>query len=186
MRVVMHRVDKLFNVGPWPPDGSKDCYIKQVRWVVKIQSLLQEIIDLANTKEELAAIIYNREKLSQILKLFPVFMVDKLVKIPGFKEDTFKQIITKLDEFKLSAQNRELIYGSGNSSNSKDKPHHSHSNQSGVQSGGHVTFQKPQTYMDCRICKVLQKQGASNLFEKHISDYATGCPKFASMGNDQR
>ena len=57
MRVVMHRVDKLFNVGPWPPDGSKDCYTKQVRWVVKIQSLLQEIIDLANTKEELAAII---------------------------------------------------------------------------------------------------------------------------------
>ena len=101
MRVVMHRVDKLFNVGPWPPDGNKDCYTKQVRWLVKVQSLLQEIIDLANTKEELAAIIYNREKLSLILKLFPVFMVDKLVKIPGFKEDTFKQIITRLDEFKL-------------------------------------------------------------------------------------
>ena len=187
MKVVMYRVDKLLNVGIWPADGSRDCYPKQVRWIIKVQTLLQEIIDLANTKDELAAIIYNKEKLAQILKLFPVFIVDKLVKIPGYKEDTFKQIITKLDEFKLSSQNRELVYGSSTpAAASKDKSQINHHVPKGSTSGGHISFQKPQTYMDCRICKVLQKQGATDLFEKHVSDYPTGCPKFASMGNEQR
>ena len=60
MRVVNHRLDNLLNVGPWPPDGTKDCYTKQVKWIVKVQGLLQEIVDLANTNLELGAVIYNR------------------------------------------------------------------------------------------------------------------------------
>ena len=28
MRVVNHRLDNLMNLGPWPPDGKKDCYAK--------------------------------------------------------------------------------------------------------------------------------------------------------------
>ena len=51
---------------------------------------------------------------------------------------------------------------------------------------GHITFSKPQKFDECRICKVLQKQGGTNLFENHISDYATGCPNFAKLGNEQR
>ena len=78
MKVVMHRVEKLINVGPWPTEGSSDCYSKQVKWVIKFQTYLQKIIDLADTNDELAAIIYNREKLAQILKLFPAFMEDKM------------------------------------------------------------------------------------------------------------
>ena len=189
MRVVMHRVDKLLNVGSWPSEGSKDCYSKQVKWVVQVQTLLEEIIELANSKEELADVIYNREKLAQILKLFPTFMVDKFVKIPGYKEEKFRAIINKLDEFKLTSQNREMIYGSSASvSQSKDK---TSSNAAIVPScvpAGYTTFSKPQNFPDCRVCKVLETQGGHNscLFEKHISDYVTGCPKFASLGNAQR
>ena len=83
MRVIMHRVDKLLSAGPWPTEGSKDCYTKQVKWLVRVQTYLQDIVDLANTDGELANIVYNREKLAQILKLFPTFIVDKLVRIPG-------------------------------------------------------------------------------------------------------
>ena len=123
MRVVMHRVDKLLSAGPWPPEGSRDCYTKQVKWLVRVQTYLQDIVDLANTDCELADIVYNREKLAQILKLFPTFIVDKLVRIPGYKEDKYNQIIKKLDEFKETSQQRELIYGSGGSSvQQKEKP----------------------------------------------------------------
>ena len=78
LRVVNHRVENLMKVGPWPHEGTRDCYSKQVKWIIKVQALLQEIIDLANTEQDLGDVIYNREKLSQILKLFPTFMVDKL------------------------------------------------------------------------------------------------------------
>ena len=41
--------------------------------------------------------------------------------------------------------------------------------------------------MSCRICKVLEAQGnAVDLFEGHVSEFATGCPKFAAMGTEQR
>ena len=187
MRVVSHRVDKLMSVGPWPQDGSKDCYLRQVKWLVKVQTLLQEIIDLANTEEELADVIYNKEKLAHILKLFPTFIVDKLVKIPGYKEAKYKSIIEKLEQFKDTAHNRELIFGSGGSSfPQKDKPSSTQQNNSSSIPGGHTFFPKPRNYADCRICKVLQGQGGTDLFEQHISDYATGCPKFASLGNEQR
>ena len=96
MRVVMHRVDKLMSVGPWPAEGTKDCYTKQVKWIVKVQTYLQEIMELANTQEELGDIIYNREKLAQILRLFPTFMIDKLVKIPGYKVDKYRLMCKNL------------------------------------------------------------------------------------------
>ena len=187
MKVVQHRVEKMMSVGPWPSDGSKDCYSKQVKWLVKVQTLLQEIVDLANTEEELADVIYNKEKLAQILKLFPTFMVDKLVKIPGYKEVKYKKIIEKLEEFKETSQNREMIFGPGGiSSSQKDKAPAAHQPHSDKPPTGHTFFPKPSYYADCRICKVLQTQGETGLFEKHVSDYATGCPKFAGLGNEQR
>ena len=186
MRVVNHRVDNLLKVGAWPQEGHKDCYSKQVKWIVRVQALLQEIIDLANTDESLADVIYNREKLAQILRLFPTFMVDKLAKIDGYKEEKYKSIIQKLDEWKLVSQNRELIYGSAaTSTQCQTKPNRSE--QSTQVPSGHINFPQPKRLQSCRICQVLKAQGETvGLFENHFSDYATGCPKFAKMGTDQR
>ena len=182
MRVVTHRVDTLMKVGPWPAEGTKDCYTRQVKWIVKVQTLIQDILELANTEESLADIIYNKEKLSQILKLFPTFIVDKLAKIPGYKEDKYKRIIAKLEDVRQVSQNRELIYGSGGTSAAEPK-------KAVVEKvpTGHTNFPQPRQFPDCRVCQVLDKQGgASELFINHVSDYATGCPKFASLGTDQR
>ena len=74
-------------VGAWPQEGLRDCYTKQVKWIIQVQSLLNEIIELAEKNEELGAVIFNREKLTQVLKLFPTFMIDKIVKTPGYKKD---------------------------------------------------------------------------------------------------
>ena len=178
IRVVMHRTEKLMTVGTWPAEGSKNCYANQVKWIIKVQTYLQELIDLAELNADLSAVIYNREKLSQFLKLFPTFIVDKLVKIPGYSKDKYDKIILKLNEFKETCQNRELIYGSSGPSKQKDstpKP-----------TTVHTSFPKPQNNDSCRVCKVLQAQGENGLFVNHISDVVTGCPKFAALGNEQR
>ena len=95
MRVVTNRVNNLLKVRPWPKEGSQDCYTRQIKWIVNVQTLLQEIIiiDLANTEDDLDDIIYNKEKLAHILKLFPSFIVNNLTKVPGYKEQKYKQII---------------------------------------------------------------------------------------------
>ena len=186
MKVVTNRVENLMKVGPWPQEGSKDCYTKQVRWIVKVQTLLQEIIDLADTDEALADVIYNKEKLAQILRLFPTFMVDKLAKIQGYKQEKYNKIIVKLDEMKAISQNRELVYGPSQTSQTQQKSPPITEHQLPIPTG-HINFQQPKKLSSCRICQVLQSQGdTSGLFEKHVSDYATGCPKFASLGTDER
>ena len=186
MRVVNHRLENLMKVGIWPAEGSKDCYAKQVLWIVKVQGLLQEIIDLAESEEELAAVVYNREKLSHVLKLFPTFMVDKLAKVAGYKKEKYDTIIVKLDEWKTISQNRETIFGSANPQKQQPQPKPA---QPSILTGhtGHAHFPKPKRLATCRICKVLESQGVTDgLFENHVSDFATGCPKFAAMGIDQR
>ena len=45
---------------------------------------------MANTEDALADIIYNKENLAHIIKLFPSFIVDKLAKVPGYKEEKYK------------------------------------------------------------------------------------------------
>ena len=143
IRVVNHRVDSLMKVGPWPMEGSKDCYSKQVKWIIRVQTLLQEIIDLANTQEQLADVIYNREKLSQILRLFPTFMVDKIVNIEGYKQPKYDAIIKKLDEWKQVSQNRDLIFGV-NSATMQSQPKAAQkpdTSQHGP--SGNITFTQP-------------------------------------------
>ena len=45
---------------------------------------------MANTEDALADIIYNKENLAHIIKLFPSFIVDKLAKVPGYKEEKYQ------------------------------------------------------------------------------------------------
>ena len=178
------RVNNLLKVGSWPQDSTRDCYTKQVRWIVKVQALIQEIIELADTEEELAAVIYNREKLTQILRLFPPFMVDKLGKLPGYKKEKYTSIIEKLTEWKTISQNREKVYG-GNISN-QDKQSARTPSLSNPPAG-HVNYKQPQSLPSCRICQALKNQGVViNSYEGHVSDYATGCPRFASLSTDER
>ena len=53
-------------------------------------------------------------------------------------------------------------------------------------SSGHTMFKHPQRVPNCRICVALETEGASDLFDNHISDVVTGCPKFQAMTADER
>ena len=91
-----------------PQDGTKDCYRRQVKWIVKVHALPQEIIDLAYTVQSHVDVLYNKENLALLLRLFPTFMVDKLARV----EEKYRNILVKLEDWKQVFQNRELIYGS--------------------------------------------------------------------------
>ena len=185
MDVVNFRVNNLLKVGQWPAEGTRDCYTKQVRWLVKVQALIQEIIDLADTEEELAAVIYNREKLTQIMRLFPPFMVDKLGAIPGYKQEKYLAVIRKLDDWKTISQNREKIYGTSSSSN-QDRAQTKSATPAQVPSG-HTNYKQPKNLPSCRICQALKNQGVNiSSYDGHVSDYATGCPRFAALSTDER
>ena len=43
-----------------------------------------------------------------------------------------------------------------------------------------IFYRQPQTFSECRLCTHLEATGRAhdNLFENHLSNYLTGCPKF--------
>ena len=111
-------------------------------------------------------------------------MVDKLGKIPGYKKEKYLSIIDKLDEWKVTSQNREKIYGASNTN--QDKQSAKLTSQSNIPAG-HVNYKQPRSLPSCRICQALKTQGvAITSFDGHLSDYATGCPRFAALSTDER
>ena len=47
---------------------------------------------------------------------------------------------------------------------------------------GFQAFRRPTKLSNCRICKVLETRGDNqNLYEDHLGNYATGCPRYASF-----
>ena len=52
----------------------------------------------------------------------------------------------------------------------------------------HNIFKKTNKFEDCRICCTLETDGdgVTGLYEDHLSDEVTGCPKFQSMTVDER
>ena len=81
--------------------------------------------------------------------------MNKLAKVPGYKEQKYKQNIAKLDDVKTVSQNRELIYGpggaAGQTSEVKDKTPGTHAKTERIPTG-HITFPKPKKpKKSCRI-----------------------------------
>ena len=56
-----------------------------------------------------------------------------------------------------------------------------------VQPKGFSLFSNPRKLSNCRICKELEKRRDNkDLYELHLGNFATHCPRWAAMPNDQR
>ena len=52
---------------------------------------------------------------------------------------------------------------------------------------GYQTFRGPVKLPSCRICKVLESRGDTlNLYENHVGNYATGCPRYIGLTTEER
>ena len=48
-------------------------------------------------------------------------------------------------------------------------------------------FTKPRKLNDCRICKELEAKGETDeLYENHLGNYPTGCPRYIKMSTEER
>ena len=47
-------------------------------------------------------------------------------------------------------------------------------------------FKNGTRYEKCRICKVLESEGDTDIYEDHYSSLVIGCPRLASMGTVER
>ena len=52
---------------------------------------------------------------------------------------------------------------------------------------GYQNYRGPTRMPNCRICKTLEARGdTAELYDNHLGNYPTGCPRFATMSTENR
>ena len=193
-KVLEDRMKKLKQVGDLPGErqaNNKNGFRKQEEWYLNIEGLVHDIIELGKRDEDLAYEAFSENTFHFVLSLFPISVVEKLEEVQGNRKQKLEAVLAKLSSFREKARRMGKVYGDkvppgvggGVGTVLKQPEKQSNDKQTVQQTAQPGTFFKdPQDYPECRICKQLENDGnIDKLFEKHLSTYPTGCPKFISM-----
>ena len=187
-KVLEDRMRKLKQCGDLPGDklsNNKNGFRKQEEWYLNMEGILYDIIELGKRDEDLAYEAFSESTFNFVLSLFPINLVEKLEEVQGNRKQKLEAVLTKFSSFREKARRFGKVYGDkvppgGGSVGSVIKQPEKHSDKHSAQPG--TFFRAAQDYPECRICKQLESDGTSEkLYEKHLSTYPTGCPRFISM-----
>ena len=188
-KVLDERMKKLKQVGDLPserPSGSKSGFRKQEEWYLHIEGLLHDIIELGKRDNDLAYEVFSENTFNLILSLFPVHLTEKLEVVEGNRQVKLEGVLKEIGIFREKARRLGKVYGSkpppdsGSGISSGNRQADRNSTRQAAQPGSF--FKDPKEDPNCRICKQLEADGVtSNLFERHLSTYPTGCPNFITM-----
>ena len=181
-KIMGHSLKALEDLGVLPPEKTSTGqfnYSKQIEWYLKLEVVLNKILELSKRSSKLAHEAFSSATYRKIWARFPTSYIQKLVKIPGEDAERLEGIIEKI--VKLREQAQLLDDECGTISSLVEKKQAS-------KVTAEVFFRPPKRFDDCRICTHLSATNAvhSNLFENHLSNYATGCPKFIEATPEQR
>ena len=199
-RLLKYKREELLKVGPMPGENQKGGLRSQVEWFMKIENLLRGIIDLGNRDEDLKYECFNPSSINTVIELFPTRIKQKLIKVPGRRDEKLEAILAKISELRVDTMNLQQV--SELSLSNTTKPHDSggsgvgsgrSSNRGrGVQAGaavlrGYAAYNPPQRDPKCRICTTLEAHGETDsLYDNHIHSYPSGCPRYVKMSVEER
>ena len=195
-RLAKARKDKLLSLGSFPKPGSKSpSHLKQqMEWLLSVELLVKDLIELAEQDEDCYCEVYNPTMLRQLKSFFPLKNHEDMSKFQGSVKDKFSQLYDYIIELRECSQvilkDIDDIPASGAAA--KDKK----STQNSTGSSGHgmvaknsnsnAKFKNGTRYEKCRICTMLESQGDTDVYEDHFSSLVIGCPRLASMGTVER
>ena len=166
-------------------------YGKQVDWLLKVEGVIRDIMELGEKYQELDRDAFSTATLRKIVERFPEKMVAKFNRIRGDGKDKLKAFQSQLEERRVEVQGLDNTYGGavglsaggGGSKRVEVKEVAS----AAVRYDASIYFKEPEHFGDCRICNTLTTEGETRgLFNNHLSNYATGCPAFIKMTAEKR
>ena len=179
-RVMKSKKTKLLSLGNFPKFGSKTpSHLKQqFDWLLQLELLLADVIDLAAKSSDMYCEIYNPSFYRTIKQYFPTQMMKEM---SGFTGDS-KQKIASMKEYVVTNRKETqtmlqdvdvggIAVSSGSNEKAKTSP-----------SSLHSSFTAATRYENCKICKVLEDDGDyEDLYDDHFGKTPFGCPRFANM-----
>ena len=203
-RVLDHKLKILDDFGPYPSDKvgrGLPGYGKQVDWLLKVEGLIRDIIELGEKYSELDRDAFSTATIRKILERFPERMVAKFNRLKGDGKAKLKGFQTLLEDRRVEVQGLDITYGGHAASASGGGGGHGGGHSGGgnarkvekevanaaIRYDASVYFKEPEHFKDCRICNTLTTEGETRgLFTNHLSNYATGCPAFIKMTAEKR
>ena len=196
MRLMNYRKEALLKLGFLPKPNGKGGLKAQVEWYLEVESLVQNIIDLGKKSSKLEREAFSDSTIKSIKKMFPMSLGDKLNKCTGDGSEEMEAILKKITDFRLRAQENQLVYDESPGTGSvRSKPSsfgwsgHYNLDEEFDTFGAcredwkvHVAYKPPRRDEDCRICKTLEANGdTADLYDGHLHSYPTGCPRYIAM-----
>ena len=184
-KVMGHTLKALEDLGTMPseklPSGQYS-YTRRIEWLLKLEVILAKIIELSKRSTKLAHEAFGSATYRKLWARFPTGILDKLVKVPGEDAVRLQGILEKITKMREHAQVMDDECGSAAIMNSKKPP------DSSPKVTADIFFRKAKRFDECRVCVHLSSTNKNHpdLFEKHVSNYPTGCPKFIEATLDSR
>ena len=185
-KVMAYQLKALDDIGMMPADKQANgqlSYTRRIEWLLKLEVILGKILELSQRSSKLAHEAFGSSTYRKLWSRFPTAVLDKLVKIQGEDAERMEAIIDKIKEMRKHSQVMDDECGNpvGGAKKRVDGPT---PNRITVE----VFFRSPQQFAECRVCVHLSavRKNQRGLFENHLSNYPTGCPKFIEASMDLR
>ena len=186
-KIMAFNLKALDDIGTLPPEKIQNGqynYAKRIEWFLKLEVILSKILDLSSRSSKLSHEAFASSTYRKLWSRFPTSVIDKLVKVPGEDSERFEGILNKLVKMRQHAQVMDDECGNANEAGAKKNSDAHTTTKMTIE----VFFRPAQRFEDCRICIHLSSTSGSHgdLFDNHLSNYLTGCPKFVEATTEMR
>ena len=208
-RLMRFRMQELKKLGKLPRSNKSGAVVE---WFLSLEVIVQSLLDMAKRADEannfdVVHTLYSIDLIRTIASLFGQLQGKDIIKATQgcSGRARLKKVQSVIVNFRTESQDWSLIQeltepgssvtasgdGGGGRRNGGVKTSNITGNvtleQFVPQSKALVFFKPPKTFVDCRVCKILESKGDTNqLYDNHHSNYATGCPRFICMSTDSR
>ena len=185
-KVLAVRMADLKKLGKCPPEtlNGKWNYQAIVSFCLKVEVLVQDLLDLAEADgdEQLRNDVYSSAVRSSVQNLFSLKEIEKMRRFNTRGKEGLEEHLKFVKDFRAKAQtmvepNQDMMVIPKRIENQCEDT---------TKRSFHHIFKKPKRFEDCRVCSTLDEEGIAGLFEDHLSDDVTGCPKFQAMTVEER
>ena len=181
------RKQALSKLGSYPEHFTKSNPQKLVEWCLEIEHIIDDFIKLGDRETRLEMVAFNCDTINEIIDLFPVRLVFKMEKLDEEGRERLLAIQELVEEERKVLQKMAVRSLNTVKKVKAEDPQKSSHRSSTVQPKGVSLFNVPRKLPNCRICQELEKRGDNrDLYEAHQGNYATHCPRWAAMTNDER
>eukprot|EP00092_Neocalanus_flemingeri_P018101 GFUD01019591.1.p1 GENE.GFUD01019591.1~~GFUD01019591.1.p1 ORF type:complete len:2548 (-),score=673.50 GFUD01019591.1:927-8570(-) len=189
MTLLKFRKQAMAKLGDYPDSLAKTNPQKIVEWALNFERLVDELIKLGERETRLEMEMFNDSTVNSIIDLFPVRLVFKMERLGTSGKEKLEGIIEIVEEERTVLQRMANRAASTTKKRVQfeDSPRHTATRTNNVQPYKFCLFANPKKLPDCRICKELEKRGDNtDLYDNHHGNYATHCPRWAGLNNEER